>query len=162
MTMSARTTDRRKKVHALLLVVIGLYGAFFSLVVFMVGRDRSGEDGESRSSNAIAKNITCTPNWLVLGVVSKCRATVVTSDGRTYAFSSFTNELSADDVGQEVAMTEHRGRGYKAPPTGSFHPSRIYRRNTFGMLFLGLGSVCVATVGPLVMWPRKPRPVSAQ
>jgi hypothetical protein len=149
-------TARRKKRLALLLLLVGLYGAFFSLVVFSIGRDGAPHrSGGSREQDATAQEISCSPNWFVLGAVSRCRATVVKPDGTRYSFSSFANELSSDDVGHEVAMTEYRQRGGK--PVGRFSSSRVYPVNVLGMLFGFFGSIVLAVVPPLVLWPRKPR-----
>jgi hypothetical protein len=140
----------------LLLVLIGVYGAFFSTVVFSVGRDKiAGRSGDDRQPDAIAQEISCTPNWFVLGAVSRCRATVVKPDGTRYSFSSFANEMSAEDVGREVAMTEYRERHGR--PVGRFYPSKVYPVNTFGMLLGFFGSVVLATIVPLVLWPRRPK-----
>jgi len=149
-------TAGRKKTLALLLVLVGLYGAFFSLAVFSIGRDKAPHGtGAASESDGTAREISCSPNWFVLGAVSRCRATVVKPDGTRYPFSSFANELSSDDVGREVAMTEYRQRGKKL--VGQFHPSRVYPVNTLGMLLGFFGSIVLAVVFPLVLWPRKPR-----
>jgi hypothetical protein len=154
-------TARRRKTYLTLFILIGVYGAFFSMVVFSMGRDNVAAGGRGAvQSDATAQDISCAPNWFVLGAVSRCRATVVKPDGTRYPFSSFANELSADDVGREVAMTEYKQKKSRRA-TGAFYPSRTYPVNTLGMVFGFFGSIGLAVVGPMVLWARKPKSAPA-
>lgn len=141
----------RKKRYALLVLLIGLYGAFFSYVVFGVERDKSPySTGSGPSVDGQAKDITCDRNWFVLGAGWRCRATVVTPDGKGYPYSSFSNALSPAD--REVPMTALKIRGKK---TTSFQPAHLPAQSTLGMLFGFFGSAVLAIGGPIALWPRR-------
>ena len=151
------TSDRRAKIVVVLLVLLGLYTAFFSIVVSAIGRDKgTGGAGTSSAADGYATDIACSPNWFVLGAVSRCTATVVKPDGTRYPFSSFANELSAADVGHEVAMYEYKTKNGRVP-TGRFGRAETIPTNGWGMVFGFFGSIVFVMVVPMVMWPRKPK-----
>jgi hypothetical protein len=151
-------TDRRKKIVVVLLVLLGIYTAFFSLVVSSVGRDQgTGGAGTSRPVAGYATDIACIPNWFVLGAVSRCTATVVKPDGTRHPFSSFANQLSAADVGREVPMSQYTAVRRGWAKVGDFYRSETIPTNGWGMVFGFCGSIVFVMVVPMVMWPRKPK-----
>lgn len=144
------TSRFRKKRYALLVLVLGLYGLFFSGIVF--GYERDDVRASTRAEDARAEDISCSRNWVVLGATWSCRATVVTPDGQRVPYAGFASALTPADIGHDVAMSEIRVKGHGS----QFVPTRDRPRAT-AMLLLSLvlfGSAVV--LGPIVLWPRKP------
>lgn len=149
--MTARS-KRSRRLRALGLFLIGAYCAFFSLVVFSVGRESEPYSGDgSREVDGHARDVTCSRNWLVLGATWSCEATVVTPDGGRHRFSSFANSLSPADEGAE--MTANRTRSGKKATT--FHRTNGPTVNTLGMVVGGFGGIGLAIIGPIVVLARK-------
>lgn len=144
----------RRRLRALVYFLLGAYSAFFGFVVFSVGREQPPFRQEKTEVDAWARDITCSPNWLVLGAVSRCEATVVTKSGERHPFSSFANTLTRDDVGREVPMTQIKVR--KSSEV-HFVPSEWQNMNWFGALVFGMGGIVFAFVGPIVVFAKTPK-----
>ncbi|GLZ41974.1 hypothetical protein Acsp05_55980 [Actinokineospora sp. NBRC 105648] len=129
-----------------LLVVACVYAMVWCYIVF--GAER---DGNQRSVDAYATNVTCSRNWLVLGAAWSCQADVVIG-GRSHPYSSFASALTPADVGTPVPMNRLESDGR---PTDSFTPARA--RPELGplvpVLWLVLGGA--ALFGAVKLWPRK-------
>lgn len=96
-TAPPRRPWHRKRRYLGLLLVLSLYGPAFAYG----GLDDTGKR-ETRA-DAVATDITCEPDWFLLGAVHDCRATI-RYEGRELT-RWFRHELGPDDVGREVPVT---------------------------------------------------------
>lgn len=112
----------RKLIKAFVWLLLCMYGVVFVLEYW------SGHEGRGVGNPVVAQatDITCRPNWLVLGLRSRCTATIVANDGKRYSFSNGASLLTPEDVGKPVPMVRlewRKGRGSSwIPARDDFDP----------------------------------------